>query len=576
MAKNLYRLIDKICDKQIEQIKRSPVNLKVPSGISTEELRTIAPESITDLNLWVDMCYVVISSIYSITVDDEKKVAYLHSRILKRQIGDHYVLVLKALKKAKLLKQSKNAVIGVNSNGFEFVKKYKKYDYRFVTVSSKTIESKMRKERVSRIEVQRILLKKNKELISKLFDKDFQIDVDAATNYLVKLKNVMKRKIESAKVENEEVKDGAKKSLHHFLEHATIQLHKFNDISKSENTPKIQERGKRIHSKVSTQMSILRNFLTYKGQHKLVYLDIKNSQPFHITEMLKKTFWERNTQNKGITLEEQDKELYNKLRKDRIVTYHNIIRCLNEDIQSYSKHVIPRVSAPNDDVKNFCVLVTSGKLYEFISDKFKGKSVKSGKKDPFRDRKSTKQAFIEMLYSDTKKYYSESSDFMKEFKKLFPTVARIILLLKHYRNNDLAFLLQSIEATFILEKICGSLSKEYPDIPLYTIHDGIITTEEYAVLLEEKIKEVYENSHGLVPAIKKEHLHPDVAKKSLQMYSDEKAESFLTEIDKFAELGGQSLEELVDTWKAIFEIFEEKSAEEFTFGYIPDYSFLES
>jgi hypothetical protein len=33
---------------------------------------------------------------------------------------------------------------------------------------------------------------------------------------------------------------------------------------------------------------------------------------------------------------------------------------------------------------------------------------------------------------------------------------------------------------------------------------------------------------------------------------------------------------LVDTWKAIFEIFEEKSAEEFTFGYIPDYSFLES
>jgi hypothetical protein len=462
------------------------------------------------------------------------------------------------------------------SNGFEFVVKYKKYDNRFVTISSINIVNKMRKERISIIEEQRILLKKHKALVSKLYDKDFQIDIDAATTYLVKLEKTITRKIKSAKVENEEVKDGAKKSLHHFLEHATIQLHKFNDISKSENTPKIQERGKRIHSKVSTQMSILRNFLTYKGQHKLVYLDIKNSQPFHITVMLKKTFWERDKQNKGITLEEQDEELYNKLRKDRIVTYHNIIRCLNEDIRSYSKHLIPRVSAPNNDVKNFCVLVTSGKLYEFISDKFKGKSVKSGKKDPFRDRKSTKQAFIEMLYSDTKKYYSKSSDFMKEFKKLFPTVARIILLLKHYRNNDLAFLLQGIEATFILEKICGSLSKEYPDIPLYTIHDGIITTEEYAVLLEEKIKEVYENSHGLVPAIKKEHLHPDVAKKSLQMYSDEKAESFLTEIDKFAELGGQSLEELVDTWKAIFEIFEEKSAEEFTFGYIPDYSFLES
>jgi hypothetical protein len=296
-----------------------------------------------------------------------------------------------------------------------------------------------------------------------------------------------------------------------------------------------------------------------------------------MTIMMRKSFWKqsRNKRTK-LTLKEQDEITYKRVRKERKETYDSIIRCLNDDIGMSSKQVIARGLTPENDVKNFCKLVTSGKLYEFISDKFKGKSIKSIKNDPFRDRKSTKQAFIKMLYSDPKEHFSESTRFMKEFKKLFPTVARIITLLKDFRNNDLAFLLQGIEATFILEKICGSLAKEYPEMPLYTIHDGIITTEEYSKLLENKINEVYKQEIGLVPAIKKEELKPEVALKNIQEYSDEKAVKYITEIDKTAELAPQNLEELIDTWREIFEIFEKKASEEYVFGYIPYFSFLES
>lgn len=43
-------------------------------------------------------------------------------------------------------------------------------------------------------------------------------------------------------------------------------------------------------------------------------------------------------------------------------------------------------------------------------------------------------------------------------------------------KRDLPILLQHLEADCVLDYTCKKIAKKYPDMPLFTIHDSIITT----------------------------------------------------------------------------------------------------
>jgi hypothetical protein len=49
---------------------------------------------------------------------------------------------------------------------------------------------------------------------------------------------------------------------------------------------------------------------------------------------------------------------------------------------------------------------------------------------------------------------------------------------KRSDHRALANILQKAESNFIIEKVCNRIHEEYPDMPLFTIHDAIGTTEE--------------------------------------------------------------------------------------------------
>ncbi len=72
---------------------------------------------------------------------------------------------------------------------------------------------------------------------------------------------------------------------------------------------------------------------------------------------------------------------------------------------------------------------------------------------------------------------------------------------KHDLSCPLAFVLQTLEATLILDKVCANLLNKY-EIPLFTIHDCIATTEEHIDKVEEEIATVYEEYLGAKPSIK--------------------------------------------------------------------------
>ena len=58
------------------------------------------------------------------------------------------------------------------------------------------------------------------------------------------------------------------------------------------------------------------------------------------------------------------------------------------------------------------------------------------------------------------------------------------------------------EADLVLKKICGRIADERPDIPLFTLHDSVITTEKHVGYVRSVMSHVLEEWMGASPALK--------------------------------------------------------------------------
>ena len=168
-----------------------------------------------------------------------------------------------------------------------------------------------------------------------------------------------------------------------------------------------------------------------------------------------------------------------------------------------NKHILNRGPQKKP---TFSSLVMNGKLYEFISSNFKNK-FKENNIDPFENRENAKNQFIKMLYAENKNRHVASSNYYKAFKELFPFESNIIDLLKSKNYTEFSVLLQQIEARILLKNICKRIHQKDHSIPLFTIHDGIITTNCNEIALKNEILTTYKEILGVSPELKTEKLN---------------------------------------------------------------------
>jgi len=76
--------------------------------------------------------------------------------------------------------------------------------------------------------------------------------------------------------------------------------------------------------------------------------------------------------------------------------------------------------------------------------------------------------------------------------------------IKGTKHESLPILMQTMEANLMLDRVGIRLSNERPDMPFWTIHDGIGCLEKDSKYIENVIKEETEKAIGLCPAIKTE------------------------------------------------------------------------
>ena len=61
--------------------------------------------------------------------------------------------------------------------------------------------------------------------------------------------------------------------------------------------------------------------------------------------------------------------------------------------------------------------------------------------------------------------------------------------------------MQNLEAEIILEDICKKIAFKYPEAPIFTIHDSIVTTNKYLQAIKQIMEEVLIERVGYPPVL---------------------------------------------------------------------------
>jgi len=256
------------------------------------------------------------------------------------------------------------------------------------------------------------------------------------------------------------------------------------------HTAKRDQTSGRYHSIVTSTSRRIRPYFRFDGE-PLVELDIKNCQPFCSLLLLNPDFYVSRLENSKINL--------SKIAKLPFFSYStNLNKSITPPtlIPSIKIQAILKLTE-NKDVEFYKFVVLEGKLYEWIQ------TIVETKLNMKLNRQQIKKAFFYVLYSGRKAVGSPSNEpyFLEIKKLLYSLLPNVFAIFNQFKKTDyktLSILLQRIESYLIIDLITRSIPHE---IPLYTIHDSILTTPKYAIYIQEKLIEDIAIYTGYKPVV---------------------------------------------------------------------------
>jgi hypothetical protein len=468
---------------------------------------------------WIQNSRWIIHSIIQLSSDkryNNKSGEYvpLNSVVLKKNCSNSYLVYLEGLLKSDIIECDEvYSKANHESFGFKLSDKYASSPLIHLTLTDKFLIRRIRKYRKEKIEQLKIKARPIAHLVRWLADDGLSIDKEAAFEFL----ETYKRKLTS------ELSKRNLKKKHQTKQQAFV-LKRYYKIKHqiecwgSNKYMSIDDTGGRLYSPITGLPSLFRNFLTYNGE-QLVGFDIKNSQPLHFLTMLKKDFWKGYTP--GLTLKRLDERLWGYLQGD--VDYSSTIMFQESSERQYRQGV---------DDYTFKYLVQNGKLYEFICYKFFNKHITKGGIDRFSTRAKTKQEFMHMMYHNPKVPHSKAKGVFADFEHLFPTESSVMNLMKKRKYNDFPIILQKLEAQMLLHRVAKRVYDVNPDIPLFTIHDSILTTKQYASTLKSILEDEYKKLLGFIPQFEKTEYSEHNAWGEITKYTKSKVDQADLEISE--------------------------------------------
>jgi len=245
------------------------------------------------------------------------------------------------------------------------------------------------------------------------------------------------------------------------------------------------DRNGRIHTNITNLPKVLRRFLSWEGE-RLIEIDISNAQPFFLNELL-------------IDYSYNDQRILDSTRNFQ-----------NTD-EFYTEIQNTTVQCTDKTNPNPC---TSPYVVDFFDQHYIEHTVSGSFYDMFQEhlnfsmsldysRAQVKTVVMGIFNGDeSRRYYDRwVGSEAKIFENLFSNTLNVIREWKVEDHKRLSNKLQRIEADLMIKGVFRRILQQNPHVPIYTIHDGLLTIPAHAVYVESVIRDECAKVFGIVPKI---------------------------------------------------------------------------
>lgn len=496
--------------------------LMKPDSVSRDLLQKIKPTEIVNDTWWMESSLYILHAIVTQVEERNFKFNYvgtrtrfvpLSTKTLTKIIGTNHPQVIKALIKHEIIECDQSYQTDVVSKGYCLAGKYRKTTISPCNLDQGLLSKKLDMFNQKQREEQFEELKKLPYLVKWLLPASrIGVDYTHAWSAISHLRDFYWRLICDS-IEDSEQRNKLGEELSEKLSDYIIDCQNLFHLKRENDKkgPNIKYVKGRLYSPLTNLMSISRRALVYDGD-PMVSLDLKNSQPLHFLLLSDERFWEH----------KEDWSLY-KLNPD---LYHKIEMVIkgsptyvNEGSHPlfimYSKRG-PVTSELSDNIRfrskkveaEFLKLVSSGELYEELSARYGGKYVTKDGIDPFGSRQQAKTSFFHMIYHNDKNRHSNIKPAYEQFKKDFPVASGLMKIFKKRSYKDFPVMLQTLEGEILLKIVTKAISRKLRDVPIYTVHDSVITPRRWKTQVLNVMEYEYSKIFGFTPKISVE-TNPD-------------------------------------------------------------------
>ena len=445
----------------------------------------------------------------------------LKARLLQEKIPD-YNKYLKYLERCGIIEIDPYYIPGEKCRGYRFKEPYNG------KIALYNPQKKNRKNSILNHRSDETAKAREKYPYLDWFDENFEFDHSSAYQHLDKLKSnyIPKGKTDEQKERNADL---------YFNSHCRS----ITDLSEKDYKGKIDDFGYRLHTNLTNLSKEFRQFITYDGQ-TLASLDFKSSQPNLSTIPLDPNFYKNNlttnpdfsfttsttNYNQCLTYNNliinrnpytgeiihnnpslnhciirEKNNINNISRKEILMNEMKIINRKSNDI----KLLIESNQIDRKEIEIYKNMISEGTIYENLAEIVLNYLDKDYVKMQYglnlEIRDEMKKLFYMIVYSSNQNIKGHLAKITTIFKYEFPSVHRVFHEIKKANGKNLVRLLQRIESYLVLDVICKQFSLQYPTIPLFTIHDALITLEHYITPLKIIAENVLEQATGLQPIL---------------------------------------------------------------------------
>jgi hypothetical protein len=186
--------------------------------------------------------------------------------------------------------------------------------------------------------------------------------------------------------------------------------------------------------------------------------------------------------------------------REEIDTYQRTLIRIKKGDRGKREERVPNVGIDSDGgqidgLDEYIELCLGGGVYEAVLG-----AVRRADADCRYDRDAVKQKLFAVLYGNPR---DSDTRVGSAFKGLFPGVWRAVAAINARSDGALARWMQTVESYLVIWRACGRLMREYPGVPLLTIHDCLVTDEAHLDAFERVLLEEFRSVFGVVPKVKR-------------------------------------------------------------------------